>query len=110
MALVIKSLDVFGAQIPVDKYYTFGNKSFLLRFRKSINGIFSVEVFDSNGEKFLFSNKLTYGQQFIDSLLAPFQDKVIPLSINLIRGEPGIDVVNEELGEEVKLMTDIIES
>lgn len=106
----ILSLDIAAADMSVDKVYSFSNGSYLCRFRENSSGIFTVEFYTANGKTFLFSNKLTYGQNVIDSILAPFTDKVIPLSINVIQGVQAPKEVSElTLGNDVQLVTAINE-
>lgn len=106
----IISLDISADVIPVDKIYTFSSGSFLCRFRKNNSGIFTVEFYNANGTVFLFANKLTYGQNVIDSILAPFTDKIIPLSINVLQGVSAPKEINDNtLGADVVLATAINE-
>lgn len=106
----IISLDISSDVIPVDKIYTFSNGSYLCRFRKNDSGIFTVEFYTSDGQNFLFANKLTYGQNVIDSILAPFSDKIIPLSINVLQGVSAPkEIDGNTLGQDVVLATAINE-
>jgi len=106
----IISLDISADVIPVDKNYTFSSGSYLCRFRKNDSGIFTVEFYTADGTTFLFSNKLTYGQNVIDSILAPFTDKIIPLSINVLQGVVAPKEIDENtFGNDVVLATAINE-
>jgi len=104
-------LDLFGTEIPVKKTYTFGGTSYVFSFKENVkNGFFTVEIFDITEENFLYSNKLVYNQPIIDSLLGPFQDKIIPLNIGeLSTGSGVIEITRETLGNEIKLYTSILE-
>jgi len=106
-----KYLDVSAADFPVDKYYTFSNVTYLFRFKKNDNGLYTVEIWDVKGQTFLFSNKIVYGRPICDSLLAPFQDKIIPLNIDVLNGLAGTTDINDStLGNQIKLYTSIVES
>lgn len=92
----LEHLDLTAAQLPVDKAYTFAAGSFIFRARKNSEfPSYTIEVFSSDGRTFLFSNRLTYGQNFMDYLLGPFTDQIIPLSVNLLQGKPGSDVIDD---------------
>lgn len=114
MALKIQYLDVGAKQFPVDKFFSFSNGSYLLRFRKNARGavpFYTVEVFSANGKTFLYANQLVYNQGFIDSLLAPFQDQIIPINVDRESSGIGIDsLTDESLGSDVLLATDITET
>jgi hypothetical protein len=114
MAVKVQFLDVGARQFPVDKYFTFGNGSYLFRFRKNVQAevpFYTVEIFSANGKKLLFANQLVYGQNAIDSLLAPFRDKIIPLNIDYEATGVGADYLNDEtLGKDVLLVTGITET
>jgi len=111
MSLEAESLDLFGSQIPINKFYDFEDITFLLKFKKNRDGnFFTVEVFDSLGINFIFGNKLVYGVNVFDSISAPTTEKLIPLNINILKGEQGTEEINEEtLGNAIKLYTDILE-
>jgi hypothetical protein len=114
MAIKVQYLDVGATQFPVDKFFTFGVGSFLIRFRKNARGevpFYTGEVFSANGKTFLFSSQFVYAQEFIDSLLAPFQDQIIPLNVDRESSGLGADYLTDEtLGNEVLLATDIVET
>lgn len=114
MSVKAQYLDVGAPQFPIDKFYQFGNGSYLFRFRK--NGIaatvfYTIEVFKPNGRDFLFSNKLVYGINFIDSLLAPFTDKIIPLNVDFLASGVGpTDLNDETLGDQILICTKLTET
>lgn len=114
MSLKIQYLDVGAQQFPVDKFFSFANGSFLIRFRKNARGevaFYTAEVFSSNGRTFLYSNQLVYRQPFSDSLLAPFPDKIIPYNAERESAGFGVDFLNDEsLGKDVLLVTNITET
>ncbi len=112
MSIEQEVLDISADQIPIDKFYDFDGTTFLLRFVKNKKfDFFTVAIFDSTGVTLLHSNKLVYGVNIIDSVLAPFQDPIIPLNINVLKGETTDDkfVDDVTLGNTVKLFTNLIE-
>ena len=110
MSIDIQFLDISGSQIPTDKFYEFDGDTFVLRFKFNDAEFFTVEVYDSLNKTFLYSNKLNYGSNIIDSLLAPFTSKIIPLNPDILRGELSTEEITAEtLGDKIKLVTDITE-
>ena len=104
-------LDVKASELPVNKYYTFSKKTYLFKFKKNDNGIYTVEIWDNKDQNCLFTNKITYGMPIIDSLLAPFQDKIIPLNLDVLNGESGTTEINDEtFGNQIKLYTGLVEN
>jgi hypothetical protein len=103
-------LDIVGSEIPVRKIYSFGGESYQFFFKKNEQyDFFTIELYDATGETFLFSNKIVYGQPVIDSLLAPFQDKIIPLNLAVLQTGEGVkEITADTLGNEIKLYTNII--
>lgn len=112
MSIEQETLDISAEQIPIEKFYDFGGTTFLLKFIENKKfEFFTVNIFDSTGVALLYSNKLVYGVNIIDSVLAPFQDSIIPLNINVLKGETTDDKVVDDitLGNTVKLFTDLTE-
>ena len=90
MALTAEYLDVAGAEIPAEKFYTFGGVQYIFRVKKNdIASFFTIEIYDTNNETFVYSNKIVYGSNLTDSILCPFQDKIIPLNIQVLAGQNG---------------------
>lgn len=102
------SLDVSAVDFPSDRLFTFNSVSYLLRFRKNMFEGYSVEIYTPDGKTFLYANKIVYGQNIMDTILAPFQNEIIPFNPALITGDVGTTEVNDStLGKEVKLLTAI---
>lgn len=114
MASTLEYLDISAEIIPCEKFYVLDNVSLLLKFRRNTQGertFFTVEMYDPSGGEFLYSNKLVYGQNVVDTLLAPTKQKMIPLNINVIAGLKGNrEISDRTLGEEIVVMTDIVET
>lgn len=111
MSLATEFLDITGSEIPISKTYSFDGITYTFRFKenKSFN-FFTVEIFDATGEIFLYSNKLVYGRPIMDSTLAPFLDKIIPLNIARLQTGKGTALITKDtLGGEIKLYTSIVE-
>ena len=104
-------LDISGAQIPVDKFYEFTGTTFVFRLKFNKRGnFFTFEIYDSLNLTFLFSNKIVYGSNLIDSLLAPFQDEIIALNTDILRGLLSTEEITAvTLGDKIKLYTSITE-
>lgn len=101
-------IDISGAQIPVDKFYEFGGVQYIFKFKENQAGFFTVEVFDASGINMLYSNKIVYGQPIFDTILAPTQDKILPLNIIVLQGQSGtVEINSTTLGTEIKLFTNI---
>lgn len=114
MSLKVQFLDVSAKIIPADKFYTFSTGGFLCRFRKNNFAdvpFYTMEVFAANGRTFVFANKLVYGQEFVDSLLAPFRDKLIPLNIDYeATGLGPTELTDETFGTDIRIVSGIIET
>ncbi len=108
----IEFLDISGDQVPVNKFYELDGTTYTFRLKyNDIGEFFTLEVYDTLNQTFLFSNKMVYGTNMIDSLNAPFPDKIIPLSINILKGDQGTENITEEsLGNSIKLLTNIEET
>lgn len=104
-------LDITADQIPVRKRYVFDGSSYILDFKyNDLYGFFTVEVFDSTGDDFLFSSKLVYGQNIFDSVMSPISSKLIPVNIRYLTGESDVTYITPEtFGREIKLYTSIEE-
>lgn len=111
MAIVSEYLDIVGADVPVQKTYEFGGKTYLFDVKyNDTEAFFTIEIYDINTNTFLFSNKIVYGQPLIDSKLAPFQDTIIPLNLDYLKSGNGTrEITKETLGNEIKLYTSIIQ-
>lgn len=109
MSIEADFLDINGVEIPIRKTYEFGGVSYIFDFKYNEKyDFYTVEIFDITGEEFLYSNKLVYGQNIIDTKLAPFEDKIIVLNLSVLStGEGVIDITADTLGNEVKLYTNI---
>lgn len=109
--LSIEFLDISGEQIPVNKFYEFSGTTYVFRIKYNEAGdFFTIEVYDSLDTTFLFSNKIVYGSNLIDSLRAPFADKIIPLNLDILQGiTSSEEITTESLGAAVKLYTNIEE-
>lgn len=110
MSLDIQFLDVSGNQIPVEKFYEFSGDTFVFRFKFNSNGFFTIEIYDSLNRTFLYSNKILYNGNITDTLFAPFQDKIIALNEDILKGGSSTEEITlETLGDTIKLFTNIIE-
>jgi len=105
-------LDISSVGLPLKRYFNFSNSVYLFKIQKNDFGQFyTIEVWDSTEKNLLFSNKIVYGQPFFDSVLAPIQDKIIPLNIDKLINGQGTDLIDDEtLGNQIKLYTNIEES
>lgn len=112
MALTAEYLDIFANDLPVEKFYTFGGVTYVFRIKKnSYSNIYTVEVYDSNNQTFLFSNKFTYEINLNDTVLSPIPDKIIPLNLKILTGSPGSAIITDNnLGEDIKIYTDLQEN
>ncbi len=110
--ITIEFLDISGAPVPIDKFYEFEGTTYVFRLKFNEAGqFFTVEVRDSLNSTFLFSNKVVYGSNLIDSLLSPITGKIIPLNIDILTGESSSEEITvDSLGSTVKLMTAITET
>jgi hypothetical protein len=107
----IEFLDITGDQTPIDKFYEFNGIVYTFRLKyNDVGKFFTIEIFDSLNTTLLFSNKVNYGSNLVDSILGPFDNKIIPLNINILSGETGTEEITEEtLGNDIKLYTNIEE-
>lgn len=106
--MTVTTLDISAAEFPTEKTYTFSNRTYLFKFRKNIFGDYVVEIWSADGRTFLYANKIVYGQNIIDTIKAPFQDKIVPLCISLITSDNGTKEINDTtLGDAVQLVTAI---
>lgn len=114
MSVRAQFLDVVASQFPVDKLFSFARGSYLFRFRKNTkaaNVFYTVEIFAADGRTFLYSNKIVYEQELLDSILAPFIQKIIPLNLDRLSTGSGVaDITDETLGREILLCTSLTES
>ena len=108
----LEFLDISADQLPINKYYEFEGTTYTFRLKyNDLGAFFTVEIYDTLNQTFLFSNKVVYGGNLIDSLLAPMASKIIPLNVDILQGFASSEEVNEEsLGNAVKLYTNIGES
>lgn len=113
MSVRAQYLDVSAKQFPLDKFFSFGSGSYLFRFRKNNQAkdtFYTIEIFAADGRTFLYSNKIVYEQPILDSILAPFEQKIIPLNLDRLSSGVGIaDITDETLGREILLMTSLTE-
>jgi hypothetical protein len=109
--MTVTSIDVSASQFPIDKQFSFGRQNFIFRFRKNaISNEYSVEIYTIDGQTFLYGNKIVYGQNIIDSIKAPFSNKIIPLNISLLQNDTGTTEINDTtFGDQIKLVTNIVE-
>ncbi len=106
--MTVTYLDIAASEFPSDRLFTFNSVSYLFRFRKNKFAAYSAEIYTADGKTFLYAMKLVYGQNILDTIVAPFSNPVVPLNPALITSDIGTTEVNDEtLGVKIKLVTGI---
>lgn len=110
MSFTTEYLDLSGAQSPVNKFYDFDGVQYVFKLKfNDIGSFYTIEIFDAASENFLYSNKIVYNQNMLDSVLSPISGKIIPINIDVLQGNAGtVEISETSLGVSIKLYTDIV--